>query len=262
MAGDGRGDFGSFAPPVRAPWHRPSDLYQPYRVGQDAHALTIVFRDRELSDAFGFVYHKTTPESAADDVLRRLHDVIRQAPQDHIMIPIILDGENPWEHYHDGGERFLSLLYTELTRHRQEPTGTVSLQTSTISEALAALPPARDLPVLHSGSWINQDYKIWIGHHEDNQGWDLLGTTRTKLNEVASTLSREQADAAWDELYAAEGSDWFWWYGDDFDTDFKPEFDRLFRTHVRNVWTHMGLTPPDALNHPSVPWLRTSHRTE
>ena len=232
------------------PWHRPSDLYQPYRVGEGPQAVAIVFRDRELSDAFGFVYHKTTPESAADDVLRRLHEVIRQAPQDHLMIPIILDGENPWEHYHDGGERFLSLLYTELTRHSQERTETVSLQASTVSEALAALPPARDLPVLHSGSWINQDYKIWIGHPEDNRGWDLLGTTRTKLTEVASTLSREQADAAWDELYAAEGSDWFWWYGDDFDTDFKPEFDRLFRTHVRNVWTHMGLTPPEALNQP------------
>ncbi len=231
-------------------WHRPSDLYQPYRAGEAAEAVTLVFRDRELSDAFGFVYHKTTPESAADDVLRRLHDIIREAPQDQIMIPIILDGENPWEHYHDGGERFLSLLYTELTRNRLEGTGNVSLQASSISEALAAMPPTRDLPVLHSGSWINQDFKIWIGHHEDNRAWDLLGTTRTKLAEVASSLPLHQAQAAWEELYAAEGSDWFWWYGDDFDTDFKPEFDRLFRTHVRNVWTHMGLPPPEPLNQP------------
>ena len=68
--------------------------------------------------------------------------------------------------------------------------------------------------------------------------------------EVAPSLPSDRARAAWQELYAAEGSDWFWWYGDDFDTDFKPEFDRLFRTHLRNVWTHMGIPPPDQLNHP------------
>ena len=71
----------------------------------------MVFRDREISDAFGFVYHKTTPESAAEDVLRRLRGIIHEAPQEQIIIAIMLDGENPWEHYHDGGERFLSLLY-------------------------------------------------------------------------------------------------------------------------------------------------------
>lgn len=68
--------------------------------------------------------------------------------------------------------------------------------------------------------------------------------------EVAPTLPVDRAEAAWQELYAAEGSDWFWWYGDDFDTDYKQEFDRLFRTHLRNVWLFMGLTPPDRLNQP------------
>ena len=68
--------------------------------------------------------------------------------------------------------------------------------------------------------------------------------------ESCTDSSPHQAQAAWQELYAAEGSDWFWWYGDDFDTDFKPEFDRLFRTHLRNVWTHMGIAPPDQLNDP------------
>ncbi len=64
------------------------------------------------------------------------------------------------------------------------------------------------------------------------------------------SLPSDRAQAAWDELYAAEGSDWFWWYGDDFDTDYKAEFDRLFRTHLRNVWTIAGLTPPEQLNQP------------
>ncbi|HSN03431.1 MAG TPA: glycoside hydrolase family 57 protein [Nitrospira sp.] len=232
------------------PWHRHTALYQPYRAGDRDREAIIVFRDRDLSDAFGFVYHKTDPDSAADDVIRRLRGIARDAPQEHVLIPIILDGENPWEHYHDGGEHFLTRLYRAFTTHELDEAETVRFSASTMSAGIAAVPPTQHLPQLHSGSWINQDYKIWIGHAEDNRGWDLLGHTRSRLLEIAPTLSTERASAAWSELYAAEGSDWFWWYGDDFDTDFKPEFDRLFRTHLRNVWTHMGLTPPDSLNQP------------
>ena len=232
------------------PWHRHADLYQAYRAGESGQNVTMVFRDRDISDAFGFVYHKTNPDSAADDVLRRLRNIIHNAPQEQILIPVILDGENPWEHYHDGGEHFLSRLYRAFTAHELDQEQAVHLTASTMSEGLAAVPPSQHLPALHSGSWINQDYKIWIGHQEDNRGWDLLGHTRTRLVEVAPTLPADRAEAAWQELYAAEGSDWFWWYGDDFDTDYKQEFDRLFRTHLRNVWLFMGLTPPDRLNQP------------
>jgi alpha-amylase/alpha-mannosidase (GH57 family) len=232
------------------PWHRQSALFQPYRIGNVEQPITILFRDRELSDAFGFVYHKTTPESAAEDVLRRLLTISHDTPQGRIVVPIILDGENPWEHYHDGGERFLSLLYQAFTDHDLDHTGQSKTHASTISEAIASVPPTQHLPCLHSGSWINSDYKIWVGHREDNRAWDLLGHTRSKLMERAPGLPPDRAQAAWQELYAAEGSDWFWWYGDDFDTDFKPEFDRLFRTHLRNVWTQMGLSSPDHLNHP------------
>lgn len=230
-------------------WHRHQALYRPYRVGDAGGDLTIVFRDRELSDAFGFVYHKTTPESAAEDVVRRLRGIIHDTPQDQILIAVILDGENPWEHYHDGGERFLALLYESFV-NRALDSDQVRVQASTMSEGLAAMPPAEHLPTLHSGSWINQDFKIWIGHQEDNRAWDLLGHTRSRLAAVSSTLPPARATAAWDELYAAEGSDWFWWYGDDFDTDLKPEFDRLFRTHLRNVWFHMGGAAPEELNQP------------
>jgi alpha-amylase/alpha-mannosidase (GH57 family) len=232
------------------PWHRHTALYQPYRAGESGQELTMLFRDRDISDAFGFVYYKTTPESATDDVIRRLRSIIHDAPHDQVVIAVILDGENPWEHYHDGGEQFLSLLYSAFTKRELNQGGSIEVRASTISDAITAVPPTQHLPSLHSGSWINSDYKIWIGHQEDNRGWDLLGHTRTRLAELAPNLPPDRARAAWGELYAAEGSDWFWWYGDDFDTDFKPEFDRLFRTHLRNVWMHMGLTPPDQLNQP------------
>jgi alpha-amylase/alpha-mannosidase (GH57 family) len=234
---------------AQQPWQRHRDLYQPYRVGSEDQNVTMLFRDREISDAFGFVYHKTTPEMAAEDVLRRLRHIIHEAPQEQVTIAIVLDGENPWEHYHEGGEQFLSLLYKACSTGTLDDGG-VRATTATISEALEAAPATRRVSHLHSGSWINQDYKIWIGHQEDNRGWDLVSQTRSRLTEIAATLPSDRAQAAWDELYTAEGSDWFWWYGDDFDTDYKEEFDRLFRTHLRNVWTIAGLTPPDLLNQP------------
>jgi alpha-amylase/alpha-mannosidase (GH57 family) len=234
---------------AQQPWQRHRDLYRPYRVGPEDQDVTMLFRDREISDAFGFVYHKTTPDMAAEDVLRRLRQIIDDTPQEQVTITIALDGENPWEHYHEGGEQFLSLLYKACSTGALDGDA-VRTTTATISEALHASPATHRISHLHSGSWINQDYKIWIGHQEDNRGWDLVNQTRSRLAEISATLPSDRAQAAWDELYAAEGSDWFWWYGDDFDTDYKEEFDRLFRTHLQNVWTIAGLTPPDLLNQP------------
>jgi alpha-amylase/alpha-mannosidase (GH57 family) len=237
-------------------WNRSSDLYRPYQVGEPGQDLLMIFRDREISDAFGFVYAKASPESAVDNVLQRLGDIARQSPHDRTLIPIILDGENPWEYYHDGGERFLGGLYKELSKGTL---GDVHAAAESVSRSLDVLPPAARLNRLHSGSWINADYKIWLGHPEDNRGWDLIRETRARLVEAAG-VSAEQAPSAWEELYAAEGSDWFWWYGDDFETDYKAEFDRLFRTHLRNALTRAGLPVPEFLNQPliSVPEPHTA----
>jgi alpha-amylase/alpha-mannosidase (GH57 family) len=238
--------------PTNQSWNRQYHLYQPYAVGAPDHPLTILFRDRDISDAFGFVYHKTTPESAADDVLRRIRGLAYDIPLERALIAVILDGENPWEHYHDGGERFLSLLFGAFKQDGLHIGHETQVRMETVGRALDRVPPTQRLDHLHSGSWINQDFKIWIGHREDNRGWDLLQHTRSRLVELTPSLTPEQARAAWNELYAAEGSDWFWWYGDDFDTDYKQEFDRLFRTHLRNVWTYAGVVPPDILNQPLV----------
>ncbi len=228
-------------------WDRAAALYQPYLAGQPGQDVRIVFRDREISDAFGFIYANLSPESAVEDVLQRLRGIAEQAPGERAMIPIILDGENPWEHYYDGGERFLSGLYAALAGGEGQP-----LATYTMSGALAAHAHPKRLEHLHSGSWINQDFKIWIGHPEDNRAWDLVRLTRARLADAAGALPPERARGAWEELYAAEGSDWCWWYGDDFETDYKPEFDRLFRTHLRNVYLRAGLPVPDVLNEPLI----------
>ncbi len=233
-------------------WDRQAALYQPYRVGHQGEEVDILFRDRDVSDAFGFDYAKNTAEAAAEDMIRRIGAIAQQATRDHVLFPIILDGENPWEHYPGGGGPFLSRLYTDLAKGSVPWLADARITTDTISQALAVVRPMTTLAHLHSGSWINTDFAIWLGHPEDNRAWDMVRDTRARLLEVAKSLSPDQARAAWEELYAAEGSDWCWWYGDDFDTDYKPEFDRLFRTHLRNVYTRAGLPVPEFLNEPLV----------
>ena len=48
-------------------------------------------------------------------------------------------------------------------------------------------------------------------------------------------------------MLIAEGSDWFWWYGDDHSSDHDLEFDELFRSHVRNVYRALEKPIPEEL---------------
>jgi len=51
---------------------------------------------------------------------------------------------------------------------------------------------------------------------------------------------------AWKQMYILEGSDWFWWFGEDPTGD----FDRLFRMHLKNLYTIIGKQAPEYLNSP------------
>ena len=77
----------------------------------------------------------------------------------------------------------------------------------------------------------------------------MLGRTRDFLQGKADRkeITADQYKKAMTEIYAAEGSDWFWWYGDDFVTDNDLIFDELFRTHLQNVYRIVGAPIPDAL---------------
>ena len=67
--------------------------------------------------------------------------------------------------------------------------------------------------------------------------WDILENTRSflvKHTEGSTHPIRNKIIAdAWDEIFIAEGSDWFWWFGDDHFTSYKNEFDSLFRIHLK-----------------------------
>lgn len=224
----------------------PSHLYRPYKVREGEHELGIVFRDHALSDMIGFHYQWSPGAEAADDLFRHLHN-IRQAidPKEPVLVSIILDGENCWEHYPEGGVPFLRALYQRATR-------TSDVRPVKIGEYLEQNPPRDTLPHLFAGSWINHNFAIWVGHEEDNTAWDALHRTREHLQSRAQhgQFPPEKIKQAWDEIYIAEGSDWFWWYGDDHSSAQDGLFDSLFRKHLQNVYLLLGEAPPPELNRP------------
>lgn len=207
------------------------DIYQVY-----AHeGVRLLFRDRELSDLVGFNYSAWNQTDAAHDLIGRLERIADTLPDGGI-IPIFLDGENAWEHYAEDGRYFLSSLYQQL---RQHPL----LKPATISECLEHH-EARPLPRLHSGSWIYASFSTWAGHHEKNRAWELLNATRLFLEK--SDPDQHNAKA-WEAIMAAQGSDWFWWLGDDQHSELKDLFDLLFREHLITVYRSLDQNPPSNL---------------
>ncbi|MDD5349349.1 MAG: hypothetical protein PHQ12_03975, partial [Chthoniobacteraceae bacterium] len=81
---------------------------------------------------------------------------------------------------------------------------------------------------------------------------DLLGAARAFLQEQidAKRLPKARQEAALREAYAAEGSDWFWWYGPDFSTENDALFDNLFRQHLKNIYLLCNAAPPAELDLP------------
>jgi alpha-amylase/alpha-mannosidase (GH57 family) len=89
-----------------------------------------------------------------------------------------------------------------------------------------------------------------MGHDEDHQAWRWILAARAALLAQAGKASEEQWNLAWEELLIAEGSDWMWWFGNDFSSDSDAIFDALFRQHIGNIYHLVGLAQPEGLDRP------------
>jgi alpha-amylase/alpha-mannosidase (GH57 family) len=236
----------------------PAALYKPYKVREGDAELGIVFRDHALSDLIGFHYQRSDPNVAAENFLGSLHGIGQAIPDNGpALVSVILDGENCWEHYPGGGVEFLRALYHCCTH-------TPGVRTVRVGDHLAAHPPRDTLPHLFAGSWISHNFAIWVGHEEDNAGWDALHRAREHLKcaERRPSVDRSALDRAWNEIYIAEGSDWFWWFGDDHSSAQDALFDYLFRKHLQNVYLLLGDAPPLELARPISRRARRVHYTQ
>lgn len=225
-------------------------LYRPYKIAVENQELSIVFRDHTLSDLIGFVYSTWDAEEAADDLVKRLHRIRETIPEKALpesLVSVILDGENCWEYYKNDGHDFLDALYRKLSEDEL-------IRPTTVSGFLQQSGEPKPLSHLFPGSWINHNFRIWIGHPEDNLAWDLVKKTRDALVQFEKTAEKtskmqELIKKAWKEIYVAEGSDWNWWYGDEHEGPGTEEFDRIFRSHLLYVYELIGREPPEELYH-------------
>lgn len=222
------------------------ELFQVWRCVQGEAAVKALFRERPLSDFIGFNAARNQAEDAASYLVHHLEHIAGVVKAPRPVVLLALDGENAWEAFHDGGELFLSRFYEGLL-------GSGRLSTATLAQAVERA--GDHFPTvnrLHSGSWIGGNFDIWIGDPEENAAWEWLGKTRAFLVRYLEQhpVDEAVARAAWEEIYAAEGSDWFWWYGPDFHTDCDMLFDELFRRHLQNVYRVLGLQAPEYLEVP------------
>ena len=243
----------------------PNVLCQAYRAeDEQGRGVAIFFRDPVLSDKIGFHYQEyQDPERAAADFVRELKERFAWQVNDpaNRIVSIILDGENAWGAYHHQARPFLHALYAALAAD-------LEIRTVTFREYLEGNPtrqvaahPVAELPKVYDlfeASWIDEngsapgnDLGTWIGEVEENRGWNHLREAREWLDRIKATP--EHHPKAFEALYAAEGSDWFWWFGEDQASDSDAEFDDLFRDHVKAVYRALRRKPPLSLDDAIVP---------
>ena len=229
----------------------PEVLYTPW-YGQlnRQDDVAIFFRDLSISDQVGFTYSGMSPEMAVADMMAALEaarevSVTMNRP---LVVSIVLDGENAWEHYQNDGIDFLSLMYEMLTT-------TEWLKTTTPTEYIEKYGPQIDkLDKVFPASWFQPNFATWIGETEETYAWDYLQKTRAfyDRSNASGEYTVEQLEKAFDYMLLAEGSDWFWWYGSDQSSGNDDYFGSAFRNLLKNVYTSLGQEPPSYLDIPII----------
>jgi alpha-amylase/alpha-mannosidase (GH57 family) len=248
--------------------------WYPYRVDSDLTVgsgnseddeMAIVFRDTGLSNAIGFKYQGMT---GSESTASFLADVYAQAPalgEPDRLLTVIMDGENAWENYvrdHDAKD-FLNTLYDSLEKAYDAGEVITVTGSEYIKGNLSRNVPEHpihqmtELEPLSAGSWIDGTFSIWVGEPEENLAWDCLLRVRQDLERSGMPRYNPRVDPpedkgseeymiymAWEEMYAAEGSDWFWWFGQDMITPANDDtpFDRGFRAHLTGVYAFLNQT--------------------
>lgn len=218
-----------------------SQLYRPYRFATGSGEVNIFFRDQMLSDLIGFRYASMDPKDAVADFFSNLNRVYDGLPDDDFpyVLVITMDGENAWEHFKNNGRPFFDELYSRLTTSDR-------FQTTTFHEYLEKHPAEDELEWLHPGSWISADFHIWIGQPEKNDAWDALNDA-LKLVDRKRVKGEQIPEIVEEILMRAEGSDWFWWYGDINNSDHDQVFDLLFKNALRRVYKELDEPLPEYL---------------
>ena len=256
------------------------DYYRPWVAQFGDKKIWLFPRDHALSDRVGFNYAGMNQEQAVQDFVNELLKVQKENTDGSLVYVIALDGENPWENYPYEGDLFLTELYKKLTELQNAglirtvtPTEYIKMYgdkanklTPKVMERLDftgnrvnALLKAQTLNQLYEmagvkekmqwpeSSWIDGTLSTWIGEPQENYAWYWLYLARKTLMAHKNSMNSSAWDTAYEYLFRAEGSDWFWWYGSDQDSGQDYTFDRYFKTYLYEIYRLAGVAPPSYL---------------
>jgi alpha-amylase/alpha-mannosidase (GH57 family) len=228
----------------------PEDLYTNYDYHNSAGRISLFFRNQILSDLIGFTYSSWEERRAAENFFTKLlEEKNRLSHSDHHILSIIMDGENAWEYFPEGGEVFLTTLYQKIVASDQ-------LQPLTFSEFLDRQNrnPSPILPSVSPGTWIQADFSTWIGEPAKNKAWDCLYHARKTLQEWIDGLSTEEKNEkketikkAMRAIHTAEGSDSFWWLREGERPPQERIFDDLMKLYLIQMYKTIGREVPQQL---------------
>lgn len=225
----------------------PFPLCNSYDFGKDKNALKLIFRSAFLANLINFQYGSYDPQVAAEDLymkLKRAQEKLESSPDNYHVVVIALDGENCWESYQKDGVPFLRHLYQLISDDEL-------MEAVTVSEYIEKKEKKHVIENIYPGSWINRDFQMWIGDPVKNLAWDYLSKVRKDLEKFSKEKHDKQLLAkAWDEFYVAQGSDWFFWFGEPNDSGQDELFDFLFRNHLRQIYKMLGKEIPSSLEKP------------
>jgi alpha-amylase/alpha-mannosidase (GH57 family) len=218
----------------------PEFLYRPYLVSGEKRALTMIFRDRMLSDRINFVYPLMSGDEAVRDFMERLQFIQKEwKGKTPPLVVIIMNNEKSLY--------FLSQLFNRLE-------DIASIRTITPEEYLEDYPPVAKIEKLWPGSLVNASFDSWIGEEEENIAWELLTEARLDLENYKNSgkAKIEELDEAFATILKASDSKWFWWYGQDQNSGEDEIFDQEYRSLLIKVYQTIGGQPPGRLFQPIV----------
>lgn len=225
--------------------------YQAHKINGIENCPALFFRSSELSEAISFNYSKLSPEQAVKELIRNLEEIRESLSGDETeyLVTIVLDGENSWEYYPKNGYLFFNELFSVLSESD-------TLKTISFDEYLKNAADIQQLETLSPGSSVDCNFNSWIGQEQTNRAWDVLAEAREVLKEAKQMDNVDKEpfkgmyNAAHKHLMAAEGADWFWWYGKNRFLSHSILFDNLFRAHLQKVYTYLNLPVPDGISEP------------
>ncbi len=219
--------------------------------------LNLLFADSFFANLLNFGYGNYDPKLAANDMYEKIKTIqskLQNSPKEEHILTIALDGENCWETYQNDGSDFLDTLYGLICSDE-------TLETVLVNDFIEKNKP-ETLENLKSGSWINRNFDLWAGEPTKNIAWLYLTSVcedfqKFKKENLTPSLSagekkllKEKLELAHREILIAQGSDWYWWYGEPNESKSDGIFDFLFRTHLMNVYEILELDVPQYLTVP------------